>query len=80
MKVPRDISGDEFIRALSVLGYVPLRQEGSHMRLICRERGVHHISVPRHKSLHVGTFSYLLGLVGKHHGLTRDELLRRLFG
>ena len=80
MRVPRDISGDEFIQALSVLGYVQLRQEGSHVRLVCKEHGVHHISVPRHSSLHVGTLSTLLGMVGKHHGLTRDELLRRLFG
>ena len=33
MKIPRDISGKEIIKALQIYGYQPTRQNGSHIRI-----------------------------------------------
>ncbi len=54
-KLPRDLSGDDLCRALKVLGYRVTRQTGSHMRLTTAEHGQHHVTIPRHGSLRVGT-------------------------
>jgi predicted RNA binding protein YcfA (HicA-like mRNA interferase family) len=80
MKLPRDVSGETLARLLRQLGYQPTRQTGSHIRLTTYERGEHHITVPRHAAVRVGTLSGMLADVARHHGLTRDELAERLFG
>jgi len=41
--------------------------------------GEHHITIPNHDSLKIGTLSHVLRDVGDHAGLTRDELLQKLF-
>jgi hypothetical protein len=50
------------------------------MRLTTSERGEHHVTIPAHASLRVGTLAGILGDVAKHLNLRRDELARRLFG
>ena len=79
MRLPRDLSGTDLARALRKLGYDTTRQTGSHMRLTTQENGEHHITIPRHDPLRVGTLSAILGDVAGHFGTTRDELARRLF-
>ena len=39
MKIPRDISASDLVRALRVLGYETVRQDGSHMRLTTTTEG-----------------------------------------
>lgn len=80
MKLPRDLSGAELAQVLQVLGYKVTRQTGSHMRLTTTERGEHHVTVPAHGSLRIGTLAGILGDVAAHFELTRDELVKRLFG
>ncbi len=80
MRIPRDLSGGDLIKRLGRLGYAVTRQTGSHIRLTCRSRGEHHITVPNHDPLRIGTLAAILDAVAAHHGLTRDELLQRLFG
>jgi predicted RNA binding protein YcfA (HicA-like mRNA interferase family) len=75
-RLPRDLDGD----ALATLGYAPTRQTGSHMRLTTLERGEHHITVPRHDPLRVGTLAGILGEVAAHFEASRDEIIERLFG
>lgn len=79
MTVPRDLSGSDLARALQKLGYTVTRQKGSHVRLTTTRSGEHHITVPLHNPLKVGTLSSVLREVGTHHGMTRDELLTALF-
>ncbi|MBU2602372.1 MAG: type II toxin-antitoxin system HicA family toxin [Actinobacteria bacterium] len=79
MRLPRDVSGEEFARALNGLGYVVTRQTGSHMRLSTSLGGEHHITIPKHDSLRVGTLAAVLADVARHHGLEREELVRLLF-
>jgi len=80
MKLPRDISGGEFARALKNLGYQITRQTGSHLRLTTNEHGQHHVTIPNHDPIKVGTLSGILGDVAGHFEISRDELVQRLFG
>ena len=78
MKLPRDVSGDARARALKALGYQITRQTGGHLRLTTTENGEHHVTVPRHDPLCIGTFAAILDDVAAHFGLSRDELLARI--
>ncbi len=80
MKMPRDLTGAQLIKALGQLGYQPTRQAGSHVRLTCLSPKEHHITVPLHDPLRIGTMASILADVAAHQGLSRDELIRRLFG
>jgi predicted RNA binding protein YcfA (HicA-like mRNA interferase family) len=78
MKLPRDISGVQMARELEKLGYTVSRQTGSHMRLTTQQNGEHHITIPAHDPLRIGTLNAILREVSTHHRLSRDELLRRI--
>ena len=39
----------------------------------------HHVSVPRHNPLRIGTLSGILGDVAEYLQIDRDELVRQLF-
>lgn len=80
MKLPRDISGLDLAKALKTLGYEVTRQTGSHMRLTTTEGGEHHITIPQHDPLRIGTLSGILNDIATHLGLSRDELLTKIFG
>lgn len=80
MKLPRDVSGAQLIRALERLEYRVVRQTGSHVRLICIACEEHHLTVPLHDPLRIGTLAAILADVEVRHHLSRDELITRLFG
>lgn len=79
MRLPRDVSGDDLVRALRKYGYEVSRQTGSHIRLTTQRPGEHHVTIPAHGSLRVGTLAGILTDVAAHLGLARDELTRQLF-
>lgn len=60
MKLPRDLSGEALVTALSKLGYVVDRQTGSHIRLTTKENGEHHLTIPNHSPIKIGTLSAIL--------------------
>lgn len=65
------VSGVETVRALEHLGFVVLRQRGSHIIL---RRGSMGCVVPNHREIKVGT----LGGVLKQAGVSADEFLEAL--
>ena len=79
MRLPRDLSGADLLKRLERLGYSVTRQTGSHMRLTSTTRGEHHITIPNHDPLRLGTLAAILASVAAHHSLTRDDLIQRLF-
>jgi len=79
VRLPRDLTGTELVRRLGHVGYTVTRQTGSHMRLTCVARGEHHITVPRHDPLRVGTLAAILDAVATHRGVSREALLDLLF-
>jgi predicted RNA binding protein YcfA (HicA-like mRNA interferase family) len=78
MRLPRDISGVRLASALAVFGYVVQHQTGSHMRLETELNGEHHLTIPRHGALRVGTLAAILGEVEAHFDLTREEVMTGL--
>jgi len=80
MRLPRDLSGNDLAQALRKLGYQVTRQSGSHLRLTTQQHGEHHITIPQHNPLRIGTLSGILTDVATHFELSRDELAERLFG
>jgi predicted RNA binding protein YcfA (HicA-like mRNA interferase family) len=79
MRLPRDLSGSDLVRHLQPLGYVTTRQTGSHIRLTTQQNGEHHITIPNHPALRIGTLAAILLDISQHFGIDRDELSRRLF-
>lgn len=79
-KLPRDLDGAALAKALAVYGYGVTRQTGSHIRLTTHEGGEHHITIPAHNPLRVGTLAAILAEVAHHFELERSELLESLFG
>lgn len=78
-KIPRDITGYEFIKLIEKFGYQITRQTGSHIRLTTTENGIHHITVPNHKPLKIGTLSNILSDIADHFQISKKELLEKLF-
>jgi predicted RNA binding protein YcfA (HicA-like mRNA interferase family) len=79
MRLPRDLDGEELAVLLRRYGYEVTRQTGSHMRLTTAQGGEHHITIPRHKPLRVGTLSAILRDVAEHLGIARQALVEMLF-
>jgi predicted RNA binding protein YcfA (HicA-like mRNA interferase family) len=71
VRIPREVSGVEAVRALKRLGFVQLRQTGSHLILRKDRRTV---VVPQHKPLKPGT---LKGIV-EQAGLTLGDFVEEL--
>ena len=80
MKLPRDLSGAELAKALSSIGYRVTRQTGSPLRLITEFPSQHHVTIPAHDPLKVGTLAAILADVAAHLKITRDDLIDQLFG
>jgi len=79
LKIPRNINGSDLVRALRQLGYEPVRQTGSHIRLTTSVKGTHHVTVPNHRPMKTGTLmGGVLKPVAAHHGITVEELLDKL--
>lgn len=80
MRLPRDISGEELARKLARLDYQVTRQTGSHIRLTRGGDGEHHLTIPRHKTLRVGTLNNILKDVAGHLKMSKEEVIRGLWG
>ena len=80
MKLPRDIDGEELARVLDKYGYKITRQTGSHIRLTSTIKGTdHHITIPAHNPLKIGTLSSILNEVGSYLEMDRKSLIETLF-
>ena len=79
MKLPREISGVELAKLLKKYGYQITRQTGSHIRLITTAKGDHHITIPAHKYLKIGTLSSILSDIAVHLKIDKSDLITELF-
>jgi len=81
VKLPRDASGREVIAALErCFGYRVVSREGSHVVLQSDSPRRHRLTVPEHKVLRIGTLSAILRAVAEAQGVTKQEVVARLFG
>ena len=80
MRLPRDLSGHHLAQLLRRHGYEITRQTGSHLRLTSRIKGTeHHITIPAHEGLKVGTLSAILADVVAYLEISRTALNEGLF-
>lgn len=79
MKLPREIGGEDLAKLLKKYGYEITRQTGSHMRLTTTLHGEHHITIPAHKYLKIGTLSSILSDIAIHFKIDKSDLIRDLF-
>jgi len=61
MKLPRNLSDPEIVRALQRMGFTVERQRGSHIRIL---RGGVRVTVPHHKPVKPGTLASILSQAG----------------
>jgi predicted RNA binding protein YcfA (HicA-like mRNA interferase family) len=79
-RLPRDIDGTDLVQKLSRFGYQPVRRTGSHIRLTYSSDGrEHHITIPAHSPLKVGTLNAILEDVAAFLSMTKEEFLKQLF-
>jgi len=80
MKIPRDISGEELIKKLLKLGYITIRQKGSHIRMTkTYPEGEHPITIPNHNSIKIGTLNNILSDLSEKMKISKEELIHQLF-
>jgi predicted RNA binding protein YcfA (HicA-like mRNA interferase family) len=79
VRLPRDLSGRELAHALRRYGYEVTREVGSHMRLTTQQGGEHHVTIPDHANLRVGTLASILADIAGHLGIERSALASELF-
>jgi predicted RNA binding protein YcfA (HicA-like mRNA interferase family) len=78
-KIPRNISGEKLVKVLQILGYVTSRQIGSHIRLTTKENGEHHLTIPNHDPIKIGTLSNIINEIALHFKLSKEELIEKIF-
>jgi predicted RNA binding protein YcfA (HicA-like mRNA interferase family) len=80
VRLPRDLSGLQLASSLHRYGYTIVRQTGSHIRLRSTLEGAeHHITIPSHKALSIGTLSRILTDVAGYLKMPRAQLAEELF-
>ncbi|MCY2931558.1 MAG: type II toxin-antitoxin system HicA family toxin [Planctomycetota bacterium] len=77
-RLPRDVTGAALARALGKLGYVVVRQTGSHIRLTRESPSEHHLTIPNHDPIKIGTLSAILRDVAGQVGISREQLIETL--
>lgn len=79
MRLPRDLTGKKFANMVEILGYKIERQTGSHIWLTTINNGEHHITIPNHSPIKVGTLNAILKDIANHFETTREDLIDQLF-
>ena len=77
--MPRDISGPDLCKKLKVFGYNITRQKGSHIRITTDDPIQHHVTIPNHSSLRIGTLNAILENVDQHMKKSKPEIIMILF-
>ena len=65
---------------LSKFGYQITRQTGSHIHLTTMTNGEHHVTIPAHAQLKIGTLSSIVAEIARHLEASKNEIIDQLFG
>lgn len=79
MRIPRNISGRELVKTLKVYGYEVVRQTGSHITVTTQRNGQHHLAIPNHNPIKIGTLNGIVIRVAIHFNITKQEVFEELF-
>ena len=80
MKTPCDVSGKDLVKTLKAYNYEVTGQNGSHIKVTTEQNGQHHVAIPNHNPIKIGTLNGILSEVAKHFGIIKEEVVRVLFG
>jgi predicted RNA binding protein YcfA (HicA-like mRNA interferase family) len=70
------VSGEKLLKLLGRLGYIFVRQRGSHVRLKKATEAVdHNITVPIHDEIAKGTLNDILSSVSMRNNISKEELI-----
>jgi predicted RNA binding protein YcfA (HicA-like mRNA interferase family) len=79
-KIPRDINAKMLITRLEKLGYVVIKQTGSHIRLENNNLAkLHRITIPNHSPIRIGTLNNILLDIADKMVIEKRELIKDLF-
>ncbi len=79
-KIPRDISGRELARLLTIYQYKITRESGSHIRLVSDLQNTEHkMTIPDHQSIKIGTLNNILKDVAEYVKMSKQDLINVLF-
>jgi hypothetical protein len=80
MRLPRDTGGEELAVLPGKYEYRITRQTSSHIRLTSGIKGTeHHLTIPRHKSIKVGTLNDILKDIAAYLEIEKQKLIENLF-
>jgi predicted RNA binding protein YcfA (HicA-like mRNA interferase family) len=80
VKLPRNVGGVELAGLLKKYDYKITRREGSHIRLASHfKASEHHITIPGHKPLKIGTLNNILNDVAAYLEIDKTALIVSLF-
>lgn len=72
--IPKNITGQDLVKRLAILGYSVVRQKGSDIRIKTVRNANHLETIPNHKPLKEGTANKILKNNSDHFGMTKQEL------
>ena len=78
MRLPRDVSASDLIKALKNLRYKVTWQKDCHIRVTTQLGGEHHEVIPSHSPIKIGTLSGILKNIAYHHQMTVSDLISLL--
>jgi predicted RNA binding protein YcfA (HicA-like mRNA interferase family) len=79
MKSPRSLSAKELIKLLKIYGYEVVSQKGSHIKVATSRNGQHHLAIPNHDPIKIGTLNAIIRQVSDHIGKGKEEVFEELF-
>jgi len=79
LKIPRNISGKELVKALKIYEYEVVRQTGSHITVTTQRNGQHHLAIPNHNPIKIGTLNGIVNRVAIHFNISKQEVFEKLF-
>jgi predicted RNA binding protein YcfA (HicA-like mRNA interferase family) len=64
---------------LSKLEYEKTGQKGSHIKVTTMRNGQHHLAIPNHNPIKIGTLNSILRQISDHFEKSKEEILQILF-
>jgi len=79
MKTPRSLSAVDLIKLLKIYGYEVVSQRGSHIKVTTQKNGEHHLAIPNHDPIKIGTLNAILRQVAEHLEKDKNDIMNDLF-
>jgi len=73
------VSGFHLVKILNSLGYLVLRQRGSHIQMVKKtDAGEHRITIPLHDEIAKGTLHDIVTKVAEWNSVSKEDIIEML--